>query len=406
MGLSLQELKSVMSPLSEIGMGESTFEVNGLTITLRPLPPEEELNVIRYARAALSEGDVADQATTLDYLDRFRNMTLGYSIVQVGDMDFRNVTSVETGEKLPNGVSVKLKKQDAIRGIVSSWSRHMTTAVFRKFGELSAKVESEVEKVIEFEDVDYDAEISRLEEKIADLKDAKAKHDVSLADPRTELRRQVAGSSPTRLAPRAPVDQGPTPESSQTFPSQSDLSDQPKEVGYVAVPDNADRVILEDPVGEPEAVAEPVLVPPRRPLFQGAPVTSPVVSQIPEQVQRPEFRSRVPTAADPLADVDSSFGDVNDEEVMRREHQRLIEMRSKSVALRPPHVSAREAFQEVQQQQAGPIVPSVPVPVGVRDGKEVYKMPTQVLSDRPPSGPAHPPANGSINPRFRPAPTR
>ena len=201
MKLTLQDLQAAMSPLSEIGKGELTFDVNGVSISLRALSPEEEIHVQRYARQAVAEGDYNDQASALEYLDRFRMSALSYSIVQVGGLDFRKVEFVETGEKLPNGTAIKIRKNEAVLKLINNWSRNMINAVFKKFSELANKVEAEVEGLIEFDEIDYDAEIARLEERLKEVRDSKNKHQLSTKDPRTDLRKQVAASGKTLKSP-------------------------------------------------------------------------------------------------------------------------------------------------------------------------------------------------------------
>jgi hypothetical protein len=137
-----------MAPLTELGKGEDTFEVNGLQITVRSLTPEEEIATQRYAKGALVEGDANDNISTMDYLDRFRSACLGYAIVQIGDVDFRDVLTVETGEKLSSGVTVKIKKYEAIIKVVETWSRPMAVAVFQRFTSLMDKIEAKDRKSV------------------------------------------------------------------------------------------------------------------------------------------------------------------------------------------------------------------------------------------------------------------
>lgn len=376
MALTLRELKSVMAPLSQIGKGELTFDIEGTAICLRALTPQEELHVQRYARAALAEGDTGDQTTVMEYLDRFRYMSLGYSIVQIGSLDFRKVETIETGEKLPNGTPIKVKKHEALIEVISTWSRNMAVAVFRKFGELSYRVERDVEKVIVFEEVDYDAEITRLEDRLADLKEQKSRHDLSLRDPRTEARDKVlnSGSSKTQEPKAPPV------SSTETFPKPSE--------GGVATVTVADTVRQIDEDEEPEeddneeaplASPVPTEVRGRRSVFAEAPTRAPVAA--------PE------TKEDLLPNVDSSFGDVSNPDVLAAEEARIREMRRG----RAPHVSAREAFEEVQRDSEGPVETLQSQPSGKIGGVDVYKMPTQNLSDRKPGPVRTPPGAG-----FRP----
>lgn len=375
MALTLRELKTVMAPLSQIGKGELSFDIEGTAITLRALTPQEELHVQRYARAALAEGDAGDQTTIMEYLDRFRYMSLGYSIVQIGSLDFRKVETIETGEKLANGTAIKVKKHEALIDVISTWSRNMAVAVFRKFGELSYRVEMDVEKVITFDEVDYDTEITRLEERLADLKEQKSRHEFSLRDPRTEARDKVLNSGSTAKI-QEPVTK-PVPE---TFPkpveSASDTVEVPEMPRQIVEeddsPEDEDEAILPSPV--PVPVPEPKA---RRSVFTETP--APARPPVPEQTE------------DLLPNVSSSFGDVSNPDVLAAEEARIRDMRRS----RAPHVSAREAFQEIQKD-SDVVETMSPQPSGKLGGVDVYRMPTQNLSDRKP-GPVRAPG-----PNFRP----
>jgi len=387
MSLTLKDLENVMGPLSQLGKGEMTFDVGNLSLTLRTLTPSEELEIQRYARAALAEGEVTDQTSALDFLDRFRYMTLAHSLVQVGPLDFRGVEHVLTGETLPNGVAVKIPKPMAVLKIVSNWSREMSVAVMRKFEKLSNQVEAELEKVIVFEESELDAEIARLEEKLADLKDQKAKADLNEVDPRSEMRARVAASSATQLAP---------PKKS---PQPTDPGNQPKilppphveEAVFVApVSDLPKQVLVEDST---EVVPQPQQPPvaSRRSVLGDRVPAQPIIP--PEPKVEAKAQSQLPS--DPLWDVQSSFEDASDPSVLeaaiRREQERVA--RPQAHAPIGPHLSARDAYEEVQKtfEKDGSI-----------DGVDVYRAPAQEVTPRTSQRPIRPPAQGTINPKFRP----
>jgi hypothetical protein len=409
-----------MAPLAEIGKGELTFEVSGTTISLRALTPEEEIQVQRFARSVLAEGDLTDQANALEYLDRFRNGSLGYSIVQVGDLDFRNVEFIETGEKLPNGTAIKVHRHEAIQQLVGTWSRNMTVAVFKKFGELMNQVEKEVDGLVEFEPVDYDAEITRLEERISELKEEKARLNGSEDDPRTNLRKQVATSGKSFRRPHqgsaVPVD------------LTKDQTNTVQEAETVSVPSAVDREIIFDdgeaqfkerevkePVQEP---LPPVEVPaeksvpsgPRKAVFarenvKVPPPTPAAVEAATKQVVPDDFVKLAESHPEgeplpPLSDVMSSMVDMTDPEAAEKavevETRRIMEMRANAarVGRPPPHMAAKQVAQEIER----------PVAAGLKDGVEVYKMPTETLTDRksPESTSSPAPVRSNVNPRFKP----
>ena len=416
-----------MSPLSEIGKGELAFDVNGLTLVLRALSPEEEIHVQRYARQALTDGDTTDQTNALEYLDRFRICSLGYSLVQAGDIDFRGVEFIETGEKLSNGTAIKIRKHEAVMQLVQAWSRNMVNAVFKKFGELQNRVEKEVEGLIEFDDVDYDAEITRLEDRIRELKEAKIKANLSTQDPRTDTRKQVVASNKT-VAPL-------NPSQSRSEQEQQVQLDTQTEYETVAVPSDFDREVVDESEDhDDELDDEPLysafaddtldsetpvtqVVPPtvgRSSLFDrvrnqvaGAPQTAPppktpVAS--PQAQQAPQPSAQQAPSAEPPApfdEVTNSLVDRNDPESMERavaeENRRLMAQRSARSAV--PHLAAKRTAEELASEQGGPKL------AGQMGGMEVYKMPTQTMTDRKPPvapQPAASPPKSTKNPKFRP----
>lgn len=381
MALSLKDLQAVMAPLTEIGKGESTFDVDGLTITIRTLTPEEEISIQRYARGALTEGDANDQINALDYLDRFRSACLGHAIMQIGGLDFRGVATVETGETLPSGVTVKVKKHEAIMQVIGTWSRPMVVAVFNRFTSLMERIESNVEKSLKYDDDHIEAEIARLEEKLAELKATKGKQDSGTHDPRKDAI-EVASGRPTKPREEPATEPDTTPVTWETARVNRTSDESPLSVDVAE--------------GVPKALDEGVSVVPvaAQPMVENPPAEAPAAPQRRSPVfgERPPVRN-VPKAEepfDPLQDVASSLVDTSDPEVIEAENRRLMAERAKRI---PPHQSAREVAQSIEQ-------------AGTRDGLPVFRMPTENLnSETTPRVVRQPPpvTRSNTNPNFRPA---
>lgn len=375
MTLSIKDLQSIMAPLTELGRGEATFEVGGLSITLRTLTPEEEIATQRYARGALTDGDSNDQINALDYLDRFRASCLGYAIVQIGDTDFRGVTTIETGEKLPNGVAVKVKKHEALMKVTESWSRVMVTTLFQRFTSLMEKVESGIEKTLKYDDDHIDAEISRLEEKLNELKSTKSKRDVSKSDPRDNAL-NVASEKPLKASPKPSEPEAPAPkETWETAHGNRAATESPE--------------VLEPPADIPRSLASDDETAPARAEAPTPAARKPVFGDRP----KPREVSPATEETDPLEGVQSSLVDTGDPAVIDAENRRLMAERAKRLAPVPPHMAAREVAKAVEQ--AGSI-----------DGVPVFKMPVQELNPDTAQRPARTPppvAKSNINPNFRPA---
>lgn len=384
MALSLKDLQEVMQPLSDLGKGEETFEVNGLQITLRNLTPEEEIATQRYARSALLEGDANDQISALDYLDKFRAACLGYAIVQIGKLDFRAVSTVETGEKLPNGVAVKVKKHEAIIKVMEGWTRTMVTAIFQRFTALSDRLDSLVDKNIQYDDDHIDGEVARLEEKIAELKATKAKRVAGETDPRKDAN-DLAANRAKKSEPQ------PEPETEA----------QPEKETWETARKN--RVAKE----EPYAVEVPDTVP-KAVAVESAPVeeSAAPTEVLPQQARKSVFGERPPVRETPKVEpakvessfdqIESSLVDTDDPGVIEAENRRIMAERAKRMA---SHLSAREVAQTVEKttneiKQTGEI-----------GGVPVFSMPVQNLTPETAKPVRQPPpvTKSNVNPNFRPA---
>ena len=131
---NLSDLENSLSSLAAIGKGESTFTVNDITITIRVLHSHEEIEIQKYAYDAVKNGGTeSDNAATMEYFDRFRLGTLSYAIVEINDQDFRNVSMIETGEKLPNGKNIQIPKHEALKKVLSKFSRTILIGMFKKY---------------------------------------------------------------------------------------------------------------------------------------------------------------------------------------------------------------------------------------------------------------------------------
>lgn len=405
MGLSLFDLEKAMAPISRIGKGELEFEVQGTRVVLRTLTPEEEIEVQRNATSVLAGGEISDQVTGLEYLDGFRRWSLAYSLVQLGDTDFRNEDTIETGEKLPNGKPVRILRHEALYQLIKkSWSKPMLSGVFAKFGELMNKTDRESEDLIEFDHVDFDAEIARLEERIRELKEDKIRSDASRNDSRKETRNRVLNSSSSRVKSKLPE----VPESSAETSSESLTVSMPLDEAREVVDEESegDSDLGEGPETSFEAPEEEEAHPPpneRKPVFARAspapqrpsppvsfqaPTPSPTPNQAPEPVIEGGGKSL------PVFD---SFVDTSDSDAMAEaveaENQRIAAMRKARSA---PHFPAKKVAEEI----------AAPKSAGTKDGIPVFKMPEEVMTDRRPppkaASPEKAPEKTGANPRFRP----
>lgn len=381
--LDIRTLEAAFAPIGQIGKGEIDVEVDGLHVYMRALTPEEDVAVQKYAR-----GDEVDIETidNLTLIERFKRATLGFSVVQVGAVDLRNVDYIPTGELLDNGVPVRVPKVEAVRRIVEKWSRQATTLLFQRYAELVNRIEDEANAKVRFDTTRLDGEITRLESRLEELR-----------------RLKLVGTAPAAS------------ESAERLLAAD-----------AAIGGTAIRPALSVPVQPPQTPPQPAPVTPAAP-------TPPVRQRVaPTAVAAPPPRREEPVtpedSVDGLPDVLDSFGDATDEAIAA-ENARLLRQRERNsmaaesntpeIPVRqgrvPPHMAARSVEEEIGHNPLGEAeqVESV-------GGVAAYRLPTTNVTDRGRPGPVptvggargigqrvpgsavnNGPSNGPNNPNFR-----
>ncbi len=385
MQIDFKALEQALAPIEEIGQGELTFEAGSTTITLRVLLPAEEVEAQRHAAEALNEADEGEHSA-VDYLDRFRTGCLAHAVVAVGDLDFRGVKFIETGEKLDNGTAVKITKSKALRELLARWTRPTLTRVFGKFSELTTATEAEAEKLIEFEPSNVPAEIDRLQKRMDEMRD-QVKQNEALEKAKFS----------DKVATLAEAD-GEVPDAE--VPAPNDIDDD-----------------------EPKVDPDQLMPAQQRRTGPISPQTAPPPAK---RTGTPPLRTQPPQPHQ-LAQAPSSFINTDDEDGMDAaldaEHNRIAAMRRRAAAgqtpldegsalqtihpqtqsrRRPPHADARDA-----EEAIGVLSRPKAQEVGKIDGKPVFDMGSQTLETKASPKPGRvvvnpPSAPDSGNPRFTP----
>lgn len=380
--LDLNTLKQALAPLAELGRDEMTFEAAGMQITIRPLLPLDEVAVQRFSssilddiqsREGLTTDDNMSRAAAMDYFDRFRIEIIAYSIVQVDNYDLRDVKHIATGETLPNGVAVKVPKHIAMREIVQGWSRAMLTICFARYADLVQKVADNADKIAQTSLPDLDAEIQRVEERLAELKETRetrAKGDPSithqqimnLVDATNALDREKQEADARARAEVLLAKERAAMKGVAAGRSMTDV-EQPE-------------------AGQPEPEPEP------------APVRQPVIPP-----SSPPPTTFGPGKGTPVAGgVVSSFGDGDDPEVVAAEEQRILEAR-RLAAVAAQKAAAQDPIDPLRGAE----------PAGHVDGVAAYRLPTAEMSPRGRQPEAregatvNPEISGTKNPNFKPS---
>lgn len=390
--ISLDLLREAMQPLIEVGKDEIEFDAFGTLVALRPLLPKEEVLVQRAAAIVVEQNrrfeqsireknggeDTAEtesitRASALDYFDRFRVEVISHSLVQVGDLDLRGVEFVATGETLPNGNPVKVAKPVALRPLVENWSRAMISLVFAKYGELMDTLNKTADEVVEDAPADLDAEIERLETRLAEAKVERAKR---------------AGGDPSITAEQIEnfvglgnnMQEGA--KAAASLPSAREVNQQLRKTEPQDTPAPAPRQPARQATTPRQSVLPPTVPPP-------TPEPPPVKYSLPPEPP-------VPSAFDEAVSAPSSFGG-EDLDALAAEEERILLARQKSAQSRgTPSAPAKDPLSQAK-------------PVGTVQGMDAYRLPTETISERgrkaaPPSqaGSVNPAPADTRNPNFRP----
>lgn len=321
--LTFAELERALKPISRVGMDEVQFNARGDVIVLRPIRPQEEVQVGRYAREVVADtppGEDPDQHAAMEYINRYKVMTLAFAIVQINDVDMRNEGYVLLPEKTDAGRHIRVPKHVAMRDLIlKMWSPTLIRAAHTTYSNLLKSIEREYVDLVENSPADLDTEIARLEEELAKLKaerESRATGDASVS--KNDLDKLFT-------TPKPP--EPPKPPS----PSVATLEPEEDTITMDRMPTAADYQDLEEGYEE-EPIPESPLPPP--------PAQAP---------RRPE-----------PVEIQDSFADPDDPEVMAAEEARILAARRAAAASRresmtaqatatrpprrtPPHMRGREA---------------------------------------------------------------
>lgn len=427
--LNIEALEQALASIEAVGHEELTFQVGGdegVTVTLCLVAPEEEVEVQRYAQEAIDAGEDGNAAkdAAMEFLDRWKYGLLSYAIVQIDNLDFRDVEYVETGETLDNGKAIRKPKHVVVRNLIRKlWKRPILNRVFHKYTELQERAESKAEKVIEYTPSELGAEIERLEERLAALKAEQEAQQQAKEDP---VSAQIRGTN--RMAAQdASLDAATPPR--EIAKGENRAARRKREQEERRAQKKAPQP-PEEP--EPPAPSRRSALPTRGAApSRGAPAPAPTPAPAP----------RTPDV------FGSSFADGDDEAVIAAETQRILAARraaaeaeaegtnvpgpehqarvdeaARQRALhaggnvrQPPHRQAASTQAAVLDSGGNEIKPVRPEHVGSVDGVEAHRIrETETLSrrgqpskpkprgkgDKPPVN--QPPGGGSTNPNFRP----
>lgn len=422
MSVTFDALEQALGSIESIGKGELGFDVAGVWVVLRVIPPSEEAELQRKIAEALEsakgESESDNSARALTYIGELKLRTVAHAIVEIAGLDLRNTPFVETKEKLPNGKSIKIPRAEAVRRIIlkKEWSSTLLTRIFRKYGKLAADTERQAEKAIVFEPSDRTAEIERLRTRLRQLEEEERQE-------KEQGERAVGPDVASHIRALAESEENAALERdenvSRTLAGSGPKPDEPEPI------EDAD-----EPEVDPEQLLPPALTPasrkaPRQPILPSRAAPPAPLAPVAPITLAPDAKPQVPA-------VEESSFLASDPEVsaaqIEAENRRLLQARlghgatphpesalSAAHALRrPPHLDALHTAElagltggdtasalmqplspEAVQGRGAPVISANPRQL---PGEEIMIPPaaskTQVR--------VNPPTRGSLNPRFRP----
>ena len=252
--LNLAQLKKALEPIQNMSKAESKMTLSGVDIHVRILTPQQDFAVQSESQGYLSElqeGDTADRIKILAYIDEFRIQTLTRCIVQVGDLDLRTVSFIETGEHLENGTAIKISKEKALREILQGWNRAMQVAILEHYNALVAKIDKETGVSVEGDFADETSELNYLKNRVEELEKKEQKKQIEQENDVRNTFRTVVETSKTSN------DQETLEKSAQAYLDQ-EREQAPRE------PENSPRKpIFPNQSVPPQQVATPTPPPPQ-----------------------------------------------------------------------------------------------------------------------------------------------
>lgn len=395
MQITMEALEQAFAPIEAVGKGEIDFKVNGTTVTLRRLLPEEEAEVQKFAVNKTDD----DSSNALEYIERFKLAIISYALVAVGSMNLRDVQYVETGETLEVGgkgdapkktVVVKVARHVAMRKMLLKWAAPARIAMFRQYVELLNHVEDLAEEMVEFAPSNVETEIKRLEGRIESMRERQAAEKETLESDMSKLVKTIHRTE--------------TPEET---------------------PEESDELEVQDPVAEPVQTQAPVQVQdPVAPVPRQSAIPSAAkpTAQSPQPVPVQSKPSARPNPADYAAGMETpdSFIDMGDsgsmEDAINAENLRMLQRRQAAARgqdvqeapsvlsaahsmRRPPHLAAREVNDDE-------ITDELPHTGRTVDGVETYQItPLEDMGSprmRAPGQQGTPVVPKGVNPRFTP----
>ena len=201
--ISGKKIKQAMEKAFSLGIQEEAFTVGGVSIVLRNLTQPEWQDALAETRELEDE----------EIVDFIRFALLARSIIEIEEVSFRDVTSIEMDEEDPSGQPIVLEKKDYVTNLMRTWTGEVLQIVYAKFLEVTNIAEEVAKKNVTFRPSD-DSPQEELRNLLIRAKEIQGELPFDLAEKilqDTGFREVKLTSTQDTAPPEAPKPQEETP---------------------------------------------------------------------------------------------------------------------------------------------------------------------------------------------------
>jgi hypothetical protein len=162
----LNEIESAFNDLIKIGNLEKQVTIGNISLVLKTLTPADEIEIQKTISNFRN-----DETLAVEFIDVFRKETLSRAIVEINGKNLRNLSFIETEEKLDNGVTIKITRQEAIFKMLDKLPKGILSHLFSEMTALTEQSEKQVESLLDIKEKDNLIEADILENRAKNLRE-------------------------------------------------------------------------------------------------------------------------------------------------------------------------------------------------------------------------------------------
>jgi hypothetical protein len=169
--LTFDRIKNGLSKFQNLGILEDTVEIHGMEIDLRTLKQGEHKLVNQYVASYMDQYEEEAESiaidATMDFFAVRKAEPLTHAIMRIGDIDFRGIEYIETGEVNEEGVPLKMEKHVFVRHLLYDMDPSVIDALHNKYADMLSESEEKAAEKIKFRDPEE--ELRRVEKRREEL---------------------------------------------------------------------------------------------------------------------------------------------------------------------------------------------------------------------------------------------